>query len=141
MAFAFTPPDGYSNTTTFPTTPSSEAAFRASMQSLLDQLRDYLNGFGLWGTSNSPSSIAANGYQKMASGLIIQWGKTDVVAPGSIINIVFPISFTTAAKAVNITVESGTASTGSVSGLSTNQCGVIHNDPTSRQINWVAIGY
>lgn len=43
MPFAFTPPDGYRNTTDFPTTPASETAFRDSMQDIADQLRDYIN--------------------------------------------------------------------------------------------------
>ncbi|QHT60672.1 hypothetical protein GXP70_12455 [Paenibacillus lycopersici] len=43
MPLTFTPPDGYRNKTSFPTTPTSEDAFRDSMQSLLDQMRDYIN--------------------------------------------------------------------------------------------------
>lgn len=54
MPFAYTPPDGYKNTTSFPTTPSSETEFRASMQSLLDQLRNYLNGL-------SPAALVKSG--------------------------------------------------------------------------------
>lgn len=43
MPLAFVPPDGYRNTTDFPTKPASETAFRDSMQDLLDQMRDYIN--------------------------------------------------------------------------------------------------
>lgn len=43
MSFEFDPPDGYENTTSFPTKPANETAFRASMQSLLNQLRDEIN--------------------------------------------------------------------------------------------------
>ncbi|MDG0791916.1 hypothetical protein OMP38_14445 [Cohnella ginsengisoli] len=46
MTFSFNPPDGYRNTTSFPTTPASETAFRDSMQSLLDQLAAELNSGG-----------------------------------------------------------------------------------------------
>ena len=60
MPFAFTPADGYRNITTFPTTPASEAAFRDSMMSLLDQLRDYMN--------NSVSIVSVKTYGAVGNG-------------------------------------------------------------------------
>lgn len=41
--FQFDPTDGYNNVTVFPTKPMSEAEFRATMQTLLNQIRDYMN--------------------------------------------------------------------------------------------------
>lgn len=46
MSFQFNPTDGYRNVTSFPTKPANETQFRADMMTLLDQLRDYLNGAG-----------------------------------------------------------------------------------------------
>lgn len=39
------------------------------------------------------SSLAANGYQKLPSGLIIQWGITGALAAGQSALVTFPISF------------------------------------------------
>lgn len=41
--FQFTPATGYEDAAVFPTKPTSEIAFRASMMTLLYQLRDYIN--------------------------------------------------------------------------------------------------
>lgn len=42
--FSFTPSNGLRDTTTYPTTPASEAAARNQFQQGPDQLRDYING-------------------------------------------------------------------------------------------------
>lgn len=68
MPFAFTPTDGYRNTTTFPTTPASETAFRDSMQSLLDQLRDELNS-----GSSSAGGIGNMSRQAIINGNMDIW--------------------------------------------------------------------
>lgn len=52
------------------------------------------------GTSAASSSISANGYQKLPSGLIIQWGSVMVPNAGSFANVSFPISFTISPYAV-----------------------------------------
>jgi hypothetical protein len=44
MTLTFSPPDGYRNVTSFPTKPANETEFRNQMMTLLDQIRDYLNG-------------------------------------------------------------------------------------------------
>lgn len=94
-----------------------------------------------WTTANNAAILAANGYQKLASGLIMQWGVTVLIAPNTLSNITFPIAFPNGCKSVTATVESSTVSATSVESLSTNICGVRHNDPVSRSIRWIAIGY
>jgi hypothetical protein len=41
-------------------------------------------------------SLTANGYQKIAGGLIIQWGTTGSIAAGGAISVTFPIAFPSA---------------------------------------------
>lgn len=43
MAFVYDPPDGYRNTTIFPTKPANETEFRASMMTLFDQMAAAVN--------------------------------------------------------------------------------------------------
>jgi hypothetical protein len=40
-----------------------------------------------------PSSLSANGYQKLPSGLIIQWGSLPTLAANSSVNVTYPIAF------------------------------------------------
>ncbi|KVC63485.1 hypothetical protein WI72_00315 [Burkholderia ubonensis] len=39
------------------------------------------------------ASISANGYQKLPSGLIIQWGNSAPIAPGALLAVTLPIAF------------------------------------------------
>lgn len=43
MAFVYDPPEGYRNTTVYPTKPANETDFRDSMMTLLDQIAVYVN--------------------------------------------------------------------------------------------------
>lgn len=52
---------------------------------------------------NPASSLAANGYVKLANGLIIQWGTTASVTAGSNATLTFPLAFPTNCWAVTIT--------------------------------------
>ena len=47
------------------------------------------------------SSLSGNGYQKLPSGLIIQWGPTGAVSSASgAVTVTFPIAFPTACRAI-----------------------------------------
>ena len=97
------------------------------------------------------SSLAENGYQKLPSGLIIQWGRTGTIATDTEVTVTYPIAFPNAALNVTATlggvgsringkaiVFSATLGTTSV---------VLSNDQDSggnglsAQIFWTAIGY
>ena len=96
-------------------------------------------------------SLSANGYQKLPSGLIIQWGRTGTIATDTEVTVTYPIAFPNAALNVTATlggvasringkaiVFSATLGTTSV---------VLSNDQDtggaglSAQIFWTAIGY
>jgi len=61
------------------------------------------------------SSLGTSGYQKLPSGLIIQWGTTVSVASGSFVGVNFPITFPTAGVQMFATVTTAAALTESYS--------------------------
>lgn len=89
------------------------------------------------------SSLAANGYQKLPSGLIIQWGSFSYEsAYGNVVAKTFPIAFTTACYSVTTqgTARSGAESnSGWVTAKSTTSFSFA--DWLNNSIQWIAIGY
>jgi hypothetical protein len=53
---------------------------------------------------DGPFSLASNGYQKLASGLIVQWGFVNFASPSSVTSraVTFPVSFTSAVYSISI---------------------------------------
>ena len=66
---------------------------------------------GFASSKQFPSSLAANGYQKLPSGLIIQWGSSTITA-GTANTVTFPITFPTACVRA-LPVPTGTGGTAS----------------------------
>jgi hypothetical protein len=94
-------------------------------------------------------SFAVNGYQKLPSGLIIQWGTTTAAsaASGTSTVVTLPVAFVTAcvtALATNTGAAAGN-STYNTTGKSTTsftvQRGNNQNIETGASFNWFAIGY
>lgn len=90
-------------------------------------------------------SLAASGYQKFPSGLIVQWGTATAGENGSTATNSFPIAFTTAAyvvipvhygteQTVNIVLDSGTPPTTTQFRLRSNFVG------SSVTCHYVAVG-
>jgi hypothetical protein len=54
----------------------------------------------IWRTTGASESLAANGWQRLPSGLIIQWGSVSYgdVGTNATFNVMFPITFPTAAR-------------------------------------------
>jgi len=89
------------------------------------------------------SGLAVNGYQKLPSGLIIQWGFDTTTYSGGLVTITFPITFPNAVflvnsnKYINGDTDGGAVSafTSSMSttgfSMSTNAAGCV----------WIAVGY
>lgn len=113
-------------------------------------------GNGVWsmalGTSVLPyapqfgSSLAANGYQKLPSGVIIQWGLTASISAGSSVSVTFPIAFPNACLHAYATpatgVTSSTAATPAVSASpSTTGMTVYCWGSIGMTAHWLAIGY
>lgn len=108
----------------------------------LDNLK---NGFG--------AGLSSSGYQRLPSGLIMQWGQVAVYTDGTnggTSSVTFPIAFTSVAHVVackngggvagsdDVYANRGTSLTGFVAGIdsSTGSEGA-----GTRQVAWIAIGY
>lgn len=81
------------------------------------------------------ASLAASGYQKLPSGLIIQWGLATAGTSGTVIT--FPIAFTTTVKAVVTGIANNTAT--ALQTYSYGLTGFTFKGDGS-QHSWVAIG-
>lgn len=102
------------------------------------------DSFGITTGNQFPASLATSGYQKLPSGLIIQWGTTTGGGSGGT-TVTYPLAFTSAPSVVmscksnsNITVTGVTPSTSSFiwySYISNTGGG------TTCEALWIAIGY
>lgn len=104
---------------------------------------------GNWVVVNGSGSaaLAAYGYQKLPSGLIIQWGITGSIAPGSSANQVLPVAFPNAALSA-VATAAGAGTNGSAAGvgvgLSTTNITVYNWGSVltyGAGVRWLAIGY
>lgn len=93
------------------------------------------------------ASVAPNGYQKLPSGLIIQWGFTASLAPATNLAVTYPIAFPNAVYQVNATpnpIDSTTDGGASVTGTGlaqfTARWGRTAGAGATAQIHWFAIG-
>lgn len=88
-------------------------------------------------------SIAEDGYQKLPSGLILQWGRETGASSGT---ITFPLAFPTACLAVTGQVESTSAFIVCMGAPTTTTVGWAIRDSTNSNLTvgslrWLAIGY
>lgn len=89
-------------------------------------------------------SLAANGYQKLPSGLIIQWGYViSSASAGAAVAVTFPIAFPSACRSITATPTTNPSTTAiSAWADSYNVSGFnIRSDSLTTGIMWVAIGY
>lgn len=124
-----------------------QLATAAEAQALTDALKA-LSPAGLaaaFGGANQ--SLGANGYQRIAGGLILQWGTTASLAVNSSTPITFPIAFPSVAA---ICLAGGTVST--VNGSAAQQTAMnvsalsvsgftVSNDDGVMSARWFALGY
>ncbi len=104
----------------------------------------YVNQNVVWNNGNTPVSKATNGYQKLPSGLIIQWGYGYVSAT-STATITFPIAFPNAclnvvATDVNAQYEYNT-DVGSLTTTTFTALNGNSNSTYAHNFYWIAIGY
>jgi len=101
--------------------------------------RDLTGNQVIWHTGNNPSIVSPNGYQKLASGLIIQWGRAIIPSGGGI--IVFPIAFPTICVNVQVTADTLGTTTASVNNITPTQVSITQNAGADQNIQYLAIGY
>lgn len=92
-------------------------------------------------------SLAANGYQKLPGGLVIQWGETATIPQDSATNpITFPTAFNSACVSVVITastnngVGSGAQYVNAATARTTGGFNIV-NDASASKFSWIALGY
>lgn len=89
------------------------------------------------------ASLGVNGYQKLPSGLILQWGSTAALPAGSTTAITFPIAFPSACLSVTV---NGANSSGSwyapgFAAKTATGFGLVTPSSGSTNYNWIAVGY
>ena len=94
-------------------------------------------------TSAFPASLAANGYQTLSSGVIIQWGSfTSNATPGAATAITFPIAFPATCSAVVPTAGNAGATTASAWFDTATRFGFNARTSGASQFSYfIAIGY
>jgi len=98
-----------------------------------------VNGNQIWDMGNNAASKAKNGYQKLASGVIIQWGETSLMNSGDTKVVTFPIAFPTACVCVNPSPDY--AGYCAVNLMSRTSATFNQYAGSSGNTRWVAIGY
>ena len=93
----------------------------------------------MWHSGNNPASLAGNGYQKLASGLILQWGISNIPQAGG--GVTFPITFPNALISVHPIVNDTTPYSISIYNRSLSGVGIIHGASGNKTVYWLAIGY
>lgn len=116
------------------TSVATTAFVRAELLGLSDAAYDAIFG----------KTLSTNGYQKLPSGLIIQWGTHAGINSSSGVNVIFPVSFPNACFAVVATHQAPGAGPGSrivevvIRGLTYFDA---YGNTTSNAIYWLAIGF
>lgn len=101
----------------------------------------YHNGSDIWTSLNNLASLGGNGWQRLASGLIIQWGSL-AVPNGTVQNVVFPMAFPSFCRSVQATTNTTTSHIiCSVGAIASGSFNVIQSDSVARAVTWLAIGY
>lgn len=87
------------------------------------------------------ASLFGNGYQKLPSGLIIQWGGTGVIPGPGGLNITFPVAFPNVCFAVFATAAGLPSSPLGVYGITKTSFGIdFYSGSDSANAFWFAIG-
>lgn len=84
------------------------------------------------------SSLATNGYQKLPSGLIIQWGNSSATSAGNVITL--PVAFPSLCAAVHLTVNNTSAAAVTLAATQTLSQITAYSTNTVG-IRWIAVGY
>jgi hypothetical protein len=92
-------------------------------------------------------SYGTQGYQKLPGGLIIQWGTTGGINPGSSVSVTFPIAFPNKALSAiagfwaAAAISAATFATNVGSGTAVSQMTVFFAGGSPQPAQWIAIGY
>jgi hypothetical protein len=93
---------------------------------------------------NPGSLLASNGYQKLPSGLILQWGITASVANSAILTVTFPIPFPTAcvfADDIPVTLNPVVQAAPIANTLTVTGFNLENNTGIANTYHWFALGF
>jgi len=95
--------------------------------------------------TGSNVSLTTDGYQKLPSGLIMQWGTTPSISNDGSYAVTFPIAFPTACVTVQVCGKLGATTASAAYSIGTGNyttTGVtIYNDASTQTTSWFAVGY
>ncbi|MDE2104743.1 MAG: hypothetical protein KGL39_46330 [Patescibacteria group bacterium] len=101
--------------------------------------------YKLWSDYDGGASLAASGYQKLPSGLIVQWGATGSIAAVTTYTQPLPVTFPNTCVAAFAVYHAGVNSSldknANVTNLAANSIDVTNNSGTASDIYYQAIGY
>lgn len=104
-----------------------------------------INGNEAWHAGNNTASTATNGYQRLASGIIIQWGVVSFGVGTAAVGFSFPIAFPNNPRNVQATGQSVGGATFTVGFEALSSTGVTvrrsGSATDSASAHWIAIGY
>jgi hypothetical protein len=101
---------------------------------------------GVWRVVNGAfaRSLGANGWQRLPSGLLMQWG-IQICNVGATTTVIFPVSFPSGNYQPVATCNSGgsatAASFAAISRTSSSQMAISLNTGTSLSVYWMAVGF
>ncbi len=91
------------------------------------------------------SSLSTNGYQKLPSGMIMQWGQTGTIAIDDTVSVAFPIAFPTACLNVQATGNhvpvTGVSVIAQAYSFSTTHVTIANDGSQAGTITWFAVGH
>lgn len=123
-----------------------QLATSTESQDLTDPLKALTPNTLAQALKGANQSLAANGYQKLPGGLIIQWGTTGSVPVDGSLDVTFPIAFPSSCASVVAQQTYGSPGSGVVlpgwSISSKSATGFrLQNDAQAQVFYWIAIGY
>jgi len=94
-----------------------------------------------WHDGNNPASVAANGYQVLASGLIVQWGFATVAGNNVGTPITYPITFPNVVANVLTVPRANIGVAASPENPTTSGFTCYQGHSTDLTVHWIAIGW
>jgi len=92
-----------------------------------------------WTDDNCPAFLGSNGYQKLPSGIIWQWGCADIPPAGG--GVTFPIAFPSVLLGVLPIIEDTVPHSFSLYNRTITGVGIIHDSDETKTVHWLAVGY
>ena len=89
-----------------------------------------------------PYNFGTAGYQKLPTGLIIQWGQYNAASADTIYDVTLPIAFPVSGQALLVTPQDDNTTVASAQGYFVNSSTIgLISSTASIDLGWLAIGY